>query len=67
MWNYIIDFKKEFVLRNEKIYSLFREVREKVRVYYLALFVPKTPLVVWYSIMNSILLKFHGYLALFES
>jgi len=33
IWNYIIDFKKEFVLRKEKIYFLFKEVREKVKVY----------------------------------
>ena len=34
---------------------------------YLALFMPKTPLVVWYFIMNLILSNWHGYLALFES
>ena len=34
---------------------------------YLALFVSKTPLVVWYFIMNLILSKVHGYFTLFES
>jgi len=34
---------------------------------YLALFVPKTLLVVWYFIMDLILPKVHGYFALFES
>ena len=34
---------------------------------YLALFMPKTLLVVWYFIMDLILPKVHGYLALFES
>ena len=33
---------------------------------YLALFVPKTLLVVWYFIIDLILSNFHGYLALFE-
>ena len=34
---------------------------------YLALFVPKTPLVVWYFIIDLIPSKVHGYFALFES
>ena len=34
---------------------------------YLALFVPKTPLVVWYFIIDLIPSKVHSYLALFES
>jgi len=34
---------------------------------YLALFVPKTLLVVWYFIMNLIPSNFHVYLVLFES
>jgi len=34
---------------------------------YLALFVPKTPSVVWYFIMDLILPKVCGYFALFES
>jgi len=34
---------------------------------YLTLFVPKTPSVVWYFIINLIPSNFHSYLALFES
>ena len=34
---------------------------------YLALFVPKTPSVVWYFIMDLISSKVYGYFALFES
>ena len=34
---------------------------------YLALFVPKTPSVVWYFIIDLIPSNFHSYLALFES
>ena len=34
---------------------------------YLALFVPKTPLVVWYFIIDLIPPKVHGYFTLFES
>ena len=33
---------------------------------YLALFVFKTPSVAWYFIVDLILLKVHGYFALFE-
>ena len=33
---------------------------------YLALFVPKTPLVVWYFIIDLIPLKVDSYFALFE-
>ena len=30
-WNHIIELKEGFVLRNEKIYFLSREEREKIR------------------------------------
>jgi len=30
LWDHVIDMKKEFVLRKEKVYPLLREEREKV-------------------------------------
>ena len=30
IWNYAINVKKEFILRKEKIYILFREERKKI-------------------------------------
>ena len=31
LWNYVIDVKKEFVLRKGKVYLLSREEREEIR------------------------------------
>ena len=30
IWNYVINVKKEFILRKEKIYILFKEERKKI-------------------------------------
>jgi len=56
-----------FLLSYSKLQNMFDFNTTLNLCSYLALFVPQTPLVVWYFITDLISPKVHGYFALFES